>query len=513
MLLANESRVASQLRTIQELTLGPYTQFENKYKANVIHSSCGRQEVVDTVRLLLILSPYKGIFFKKIPLFKATHMNIDKLAAVIFEWQSLIQRRQGVPRELEQKLLGAMGSRPIKIVTGFRRSGKSFLVQQVVGRLVREGRIDLANVLYLNLEDFRLMEVTTPEGLNQIYELFLSISTRPGKKLLVFDEIQNVKDWDRFIRTIYEKDSDEIEIILTGSNSELLSSELGSNLAGRFIEFFLLPFSFREFLSYRDTTVADKAGYLRTKREIGALFTEYLNHGGFPEVFDIPAPESKLSYLSGIVSKVILDDVVRRFKVENITLLEKLFHYLMAGAGSVSTFASLSRRCAAMGIRTKPETIIAYCSYLLKAFALFEVSRFSWKQNRIFSDTRKYYSVDTGLITLYRPPEENLSLRLEQAVYLELLRRGNTVYFGTNDSGKEIDFIVPGGGRHFDKIQVTATLAAEDEKRELGAFALADVHLQKGTNLLLSLDEDESALQWHGVTIERKNLVRWLLAV
>jgi predicted AAA+ superfamily ATPase len=440
-------------------------------------------------------------------------MNNDILAAVIFEWQSLVQRRQGVTRELEEKLLGAMGSRPIKIVTGFRRSGKSFLVQQVAGHLLREERIEPANLLYLNLEDYRLMEVTTPERLNQVYELFLSLSARPGKKLLIFDEIQNVADWDRFIRTIYEKDGDETEIILTGSNSELLSSELGSNLAGRFIEFFLMPFSFREFLAYRTVKVEDKSGYLRQKREISALFTEYLSYGGLPEIFDIPSTESKLSYLSGIVSKVILDDVVRRFRVENVTLLEKLFHYLMAGAGSVSTFASLSRRSAAMGIRTKPETVIAYCSYLLKAFAIFEVSRFSWKQNRVFSDTRKYYSVDTGLITLYRPPEENQSLRLEQVVYLELRRRSGAVFFGTNDGGKEIDFIMPAGERRYDKIQVTATLTPDDEKRELGAFTLADVNLLKGTNLLLSLDEDETQLQWQGVIIERKNLVRWLLAV
>ncbi|MEK6535720.1 MAG: ATP-binding protein [Thermodesulfobacteriota bacterium] len=445
-------------------------------------------------------------------------MNNDILAAVIFEWQGLVQRRQGVKRELEEKLLGAMGSRPIKIVTGFRRSGKSFLVQQVAGRLVRERLIDPANLLYLNLEDYRLMEVTTPERLNQVYELFLRLSARPGKRLLIFDEIQNVADWDRFIRTIYEKDGEETEIILTGSNSELLSSELGSYLAGRFIEFFLLPFSFREFLAYRNVQVNGKADYLRGRRDINALFTEFLNHGGLPEVFDIPSPEAKLSYLSGIVSKVILDDVVRRFRVDNVTLLEKLFHYLMAGAGSVSTFASLSRRCAAMGIKTKPETVIAYCSYLLKAFALFEVSRFSWKQNRVFSDTRKYFTVDTGLITLYRPPEENLSLRLEHAVYLELRRRNGTVFFGTNDSGKEIDFIVPAcalqgiGERRYDKFQVTAMLTPEDEKRELGAFALADVHLKEGANLLLSLDEDETPLQWQQVTIERRNLIRWLLS-
>ena len=142
----------------------------------------------------------------------------------------------------------------------------------------------------------------------------------------------------------------------------------------------------------------------------------------------------------------------------------------------------------------------------------------SWKQNRVFSDTRKYFTVDTGLITLYRPPEENLSLRLEHAVYLELRRRNGTVFFGTNDSGKEIDFIVPAcalqgiGERRYDKFQVTAMLTPEDEKRELGAFALADVHLKEGANLLLSLDEDETPLQWQQVTIERRNLIRWLLS-
>ena len=143
-----------------------------------------------------------------------------------------------------------------------------------------------------------------------------------------------------FIRTIYEKDGEETEIILTGSNSELLSSELGSYLAGRFIEFFLLPFSFREFLAYRNVQVNGKSRLPPWGGVISMLFHRIPESWRPPEVFDIPSPEAKLSYLSGIVSKVILDDVVRRFRVDNVTLLEKLFHYLMAGAGSVSTFAS-----------------------------------------------------------------------------------------------------------------------------------------------------------------------------
>lgn len=440
-------------------------------------------------------------------------MNNETLAAVFFEWQRLVQQRVGIRRHLEGPIFQAMGSRPIKIVTGFRRSGKSFLVQQVARRLLDEGRIEPANLLYLNLEDFRLMEVTTPDRLNQVYELFLNTSARPGKRLLIFDEIQNVPDWDRFIRTIYERDGETTEIVLTGSNSELLSSELGSNLAGRFIEFSLLPFSFREFLAYRGISVTEQADYYRRRQELHRLFSEYLIHGGLPEMFDIPAQESRLSYLSGIVSKVILDDVVRRFRVDNVPLLEKLFHYLMAGAGCVTTFAALTRRARALGIRTKPETIIAYCGYLLKTFALCEVNRFSWKQNRVFSDTRKYYSIDPGLISLYRSPQENLALRLEHAVYLELRRRGATVFYGTNDTGRELDFLASDGGRNFDRYQVAVSLTTNDERRELGAFALADSYLQAGNNFLLSQDEGEEIRDWQGVKILRLHLVKWLLAL
>ncbi|OIP90110.1 MAG: hypothetical protein AUK55_13365 [Syntrophobacteraceae bacterium CG2_30_61_12] len=406
-----------------------------------------------------------------------------------------------------------MGSRPIKIVTGFRRSGKSFLVQQVARRLLDAGQILPANLLYLNLEDFRLMEVNSPERLNRLYELFLNVSAKPGKRLLIFDEIQNVPDWDRFIRTIYERDGETTEIILTGSNSELLSSELGSNLAGRFVEFPLMPFSFQEFLAYRGVRVMATADYYRQRQALSRLFTEYLSHGGLPEVFDIPAQEARLSYLSGIVSKVILDDVVRRFRVDNVALLEKLFHYLMAGAGCVITFASLARRAKALGIKTKTETIIAYCGYLLKTFALCEVNRFSWKQNRVFSDTRKYYGIDPGLISLYRSSEENLALRLEHAVFLELRRRGATVYYGTNDTGRELDFLAAEGGRNFDRYQVAVTLTADDERRELGAFALADPYLGNGENFFLSLDEGEEVRDWQGVAIQRRHLIKWLLAL
>ena len=184
-------------------------------------------------------------------------MDASGYISLIYEWQNLILKREGVVREIEGPVLSAIPSKPIKIIAGFRRTGKSFLAQRIAKRLVGQGLYRIDNILYLNFEDFRLSDINSAKKLASVYDLFITDIAKDGPKLILLDEIQNVSGWDKFVRTIYEKD-EEIRIILTGSNSELLSAELGSNLAGRFIEFFILPFSFREFLLYRGIIVKDK---------------------------------------------------------------------------------------------------------------------------------------------------------------------------------------------------------------------------------------------------------------
>lgn len=415
--------------------------------------------------------------------------------------------RQGVERHLEPRILESFGSRPIKIVTGFRRSGKSFLTQQIARKLVTSGSVPRENVLYLNLEDYRLLECVTPEQLDRIFTIFTQ-TTVAGRRLVIFDEIQNVRNWDRFIRTLYERE-DDLEIVLTGSNSELLSAELGSNLAGRFIEFFLFPFSFREFLRYRNELPKNGREFDRRLPTMNRLFNEYLGYGGLPEVFDIPSGEAKLSYLSGVLTKVVLDDVVKRFRVEHVGLLEKLLTYLLATVGNVTSYAALVKKSVAMGVPLKNSTVIDYVSYLQKSFALFETGKFSWKQSRHFATSRKYYAIDTGLASIVRPVEENRSFRLENIVFLELKRRRAEVFYGSSDSGREIDFLTR-TGEGWEQYQVAETLTDENRRRELGAFALAAPHLGGG-QVLLSLDDAEGTVSYEGVEVRRRNLVRWLV--
>lgn len=434
-------------------------------------------------------------------------MKLEIVRQLIFEWQDRVMTRQGVERQMEPRILECFGSRPIKIVTGFRRSGKSFLTQQIARKLVTSGAVPRENVLYLNLEDYRLQECVTPGQLDQIFNLFIQTSVA-GRRLVIFDEIQNVPNWDRFVRTLYERE-DDLEMILTGSNSELLSAELGSNLAGRFIEFFLFPFSFREFLLYRNELPKSGREFDRRLPTMNRHFNEYLAFGGLPEVFDIPSGEAKLSYLSGVLTKVILDDVVKRFRVEHVGLLEKLLTYLLATVGNVTSYAALVKKSAALGVPMKNSTVIDYVSYLQKSFALFETGKFSWKQSRHIATTRKYYAVDTGLASIVRPVEENRSFRLENIVFLELKRRGAEVYYGSSDSGREIDFLTRTDDG-WNQYQVADTLTDDNRKRELGAFALAAPHLGSG-QVLLTLDDAEEIVDYEGVKVRRRNIVRWLV--
>ncbi|MBP9165082.1 MAG: ATP-binding protein [Leptospiraceae bacterium] len=439
-------------------------------------------------------------------------MTEEELSVLIYEWQSfLLSQDEGIERDAEKIILESIGSKPMKIITGFRRSGKSFIVQRIARKLVNSKKYSRENLLYLNFEDFRLAEVLSPKDLSRIYDFFLSRIARKGKKLLILDEIQNVNGWDKWIRTIYEKEKD-IEIVLTGSNSQLLSQELGTNLAGRFIEFFIFPFSFKEFLTYRQISVNHEKDYLQNRQEIRTQFYEFLKFGGLPEVLDIRNEESKLSYLQGIVTKVILDDVIKRFNIENINLLEKLLSYLLFTAGNIVAYTKLKNRIQAYGLYDiKVETIIKYINYLTKPFALVELNKFDWKQSKVFSTSKKFYAIDTGLLSLYRPFNENYPYRLENVLFLELKRKTREMYYGLIENHAEIDFLTHSNLENWHLYQVSAELKEENLKRELNAFYLADKHLKKGKFTVFTLEEESNDLSFKGISIYQRNIIRYLL--
>lgn len=437
-------------------------------------------------------------------------MDKSTILQIIGDWQTHILQIQGIKRDYENSLWNAIGSKPIKIVTGFRRSGKSFLIQRVAGKLVSENKIPISSILYLNFEDFRLAGFNTPEKVFDIYKIFRSDIAGKGKKLIIFDEIQKVRKWDRFVRTLFERDHD-IEIILSGSNSELLSSEIGSNLAGRFVEFSILPFDFKEYMAWQGKTVRNTNEFYRKSEEIAYHFSNYTKFGGLPESLTITEEHACFSYLEGIVSKVILDDVINRFNIKQTAVVEKIVYYLLSAIGNNVSFSRISNYLKQLGIEIKQETIIHYVQYILKTFALYEINKFDWKLGRIFSTVRKYYAVDTGLVNLCRNTGGNYSRLLENIVYLKLKRRGNVIYYGSLSSGKEIDFISKTGEGNFEKYQITQTLHHNNFDREMAPFAMTGKFMEEGRNHLLSLDPEEGEIDYNGQKVFRKNIVKWLL--
>jgi len=328
--------------------------------------------------------------------------------------------------------------------------------------------------------------------------------------LLIFDEIQNIKNWDAFIRTIYEME-DHIEIMITGSNSELLSSEISSKLAGRFISFFIYPFSFKEFLAYHHMDVLDDIDFLKKQDRIKQLFQQYVSFGGLPEIFSILTEDAKKSYLMGIVSKVILDDIVKRFSIKHPHIIEKILLYIVLNTGNLTAFTRITNYLKNQHVSVSQDTIIMYVQFIIKTYALYKIQKFDWKQQRIFETTKKYYAVDTGLINFFDSTTQNYSKQIENIVYLQLRKSEGTVYFGYLKSGKEIDFITKNNDGVFDKYQITLSLTNENQKRELSPFNVADQHLAKGKNYLISFDDSEEAVHYQGTLILRRNLFKFLL--
>ncbi|MBI2974840.1 MAG: ATP-binding protein, partial [Deltaproteobacteria bacterium] len=421
-----------------------------------------------------------------------------------------ILKRRGVARYNESDILSSIPSKPIKIITGFRRAGKSFLAQRIAKQLVENGKYKIENILYLNFEDYQLSDVNSAKKLGDVYAVFLSDIAKTGPKLIFLDEIQNVSGWDKFVRTIYEKE-DDIEIILTGSNSELLSAELGSNLAGRFIEFFLFPFDFKEFLSYKNIFIRDENDYLRNKAELEKLFAEYLNYGGLPEIFEISSEDAKFSYLKGIITKVVLDDIVKRFNVDNVDVLERLLNYVLSNVGGAVSYTNLKNKIKQLGLEVKVETVIKYVSYFAKTFVVFELNKFDWKQRKVFSSSKKYFATDVGLTSLFRPSRENLSMKLENLIFLHLKKKNGNIFYGANERGREVDFILRRDDIYYDKYQVCSGLDKDNLARELGVFNLSDKYLKGGDNFILTSKADiepEVLKKYH---VNHYNIIRWLL--
>lgn len=315
----------------------------------------------------------------------------------------------------------------IKVITGVRRSGKSVLLMLYKEYLLQEG-VPENHIIHINFESFEYQTITTEEKFRQKLDELLPEDDK--KVYLLFDEIQMVEGWQRVVNGI--RVSFNSDIIITGSNANMLSGEIATLLSGRYIEIPIYPFSFSEFLHVK--------GIESDSRKVDSAYDEYEKYGGFPSV--VIAEESiKDTILSGIFDTIVLNDVALRAGVKDATALKSIIRFLADNVGQLVNASKIVNTLKSEGVDTTVHTVNRYLDLLENGYLFYRAKQYDIRGREYLRTNGKYFIIDTGLRrNAVGRKDGNYSNRLENIVYIELLRRGYTVDVGKLDS-KEIDFV------------------------------------------------------------------------
>ena len=385
------------------------------------------------------------------------------------------------------KLMSYTDKNLIKVITGVRRCGKSFLLQLYRNALLGRG-IPEDHIIYLNFEDLEFQAIQDANDLNSY--LTQRIVDKRSYYILL-DEVQFIKNWERSINSFRLKD--KIDLTLTGSNASLLRSELATLLAGRYVQIEMFPLSFVEYLEFSDQRGSDK--------EIA--FNDYMQFGSFPTVVLNESKQLKTDFLRALYDSIIIKDIVTRHKVKDVESLHKVVRFLFDAIGNPLSIQKIVNTIKSAGGESSHEMIGNYLKYLEEAYVFYPVKRFDLKGKEILKTQGKYYGIDTGMRNLIVSPAcANFGFVLENLVFLELKRRGYEVYIGKINE-MEIDFYC----RKLDEIfyiQVAQSLLDEQTRaREFrGLLSVPDNY----PKIILSMDRIDFSSQG----IKNINLIQFL---
>ena len=352
-----------------------------------------------------------------------------------------------------------VGTELVKVLTGIRRCGKSVMMELIQEELLSSG-VDSSQIVSINFENMSNAPFCTAAALHD--EIIRRTTGIKGKVYLFFDEIQEVEAWEKCINSFrIELDCD---IYITGSNAKLLSGELATYVAGRYVEFVIYPFSFAEFVKLYHT--------IRPEADVRQCFNQYLTLGGMPYLANLRYDETaSRQYLRDLFNSVELKDIVKRNNVRDVDMLERIIAYVTANIGTVFSSTAISKYLKSEGRSVAPETVLGYLKACTDAFLFYQVKRQDIQGKKILTVNEKYYVADHGVReAVFGGNLRDINLVLENIVYMELLRRGYTVTVG-KVGDKEIDFVCEQQGQKL-YIQVAYLLASEETiQREFGVYS------------------------------------------
>ena len=356
----------------------------------------------------------------------------------------------------------------IKVVTGIRRCGKSTLFEIYQNYLKEEGVAE-EQIIFINLEDGDYHAVRSYQ---ELYDL-VNQSLQPEKMNYVFlDEVQQVEQFQKAVDSLYIKKN--VDLYITGSNAYLLSGELATLLAGRYIEIKMLPLSFSEYLSCFDSNV-----------DISRKYMDYLTNSSFPGTLELMRKQDIRMYLEGIYTSIVLKDIVSRKRIADVSMLESVIRYMFDNIGNLCSSTKIANTMTSAGRKISVRTVESYLEALTDSFILYRAERYDVKGKQYLSVGAKYYLADIGLrYYLLGSRQVDFGHILENIVYLELLRRGYEVHVGKMGTA-EVDFVAfnEEGVEYY---QVSLSVLDENTlKRELAPLDAISDHNPK---YLLTMD-------------------------
>ena len=334
----------------------------------------------------------------------------------------------------------------IKVITGMRRCGKSTLMEQFEEDLRSEG-VDSNHIFHVNFETFEGYDILSPDELRRQ----LRALPKDGIVYIMLDEIQDVEGWELIVSSLEEVKN--YDVYITGSNSDMLSTDLSTHLSGRYIEIKMLPLSFGEYYELHPGNAEDR-------------FVQYLRYGGLPDTDPDRGERHSLGYLEGVFSTVLVKDVLSRLRTDNVNKIRAIARFLYSNVGNITNIAAI-----AQGTGLNPGTVERYVGGMESALLFYHAEKYDIVGKKLLSTNGKYYASDLGMryMALKGSGTDDLSRPLENAVYLELIRRGYTVRIGSYRD-KEVDFTaVMGNDVEYYQVAMTV-LSEETKKREFGSL-------------------------------------------
>ena len=412
-----------------------------------------------------------------------TTIQIDIIAVLIYIF---VEVKFMVKRELWlKKIRPFYENELIKVLIGIRRSGKSIILKQIQDELLANG-INPDHIIFINFEDLAFSFIKNETDLHNYIKPQI---INDKKYYLFFDEIQNVQNFEKVLNSL--RATQNVSIFITGSNANLLSGELATLLAGRYVTFKIMPFTFVECLQIQNITNPTDSDLMN-----------YLKFGGMPQRFSLSTESEIKTFLSDLYDSIVLKDIISRYKVKNVELLDKIINYLASTSSQIFSASSINNFFKNEGRECSKETLYNYLSYVVQSCVVNKAKRYDISGKKTLSTLEKYYLADTGFANLHSL-KFDIGAMLENVVYNELLARGYEIQVGVT-SNSEIDFIATKDGQK-EYYQVAYILHDENTiKREFGVYQKVKDNFPK---FVISADHFDFSQDG----IIHKNIIKWLL--